>query len=176
MKTTFQLRIESEELNQIKDYALSNNTGVSDVFRDGAKLVITGKTVVHTTSADGEDYGAVIQGLEDKIKKLESELVNARRSIVPKDNMKVMEIVGKFGGHVQTANNLNENGLLDKPTDSEPLFPVKSAQKPITAIFKNPKVNSLLDRFTNLCPKLNDEGIKTVSGVITQWEDMVDAL
>jgi len=190
MKTTFQLRIESDELDQIKSYASLNNTGVSDVFRDGAKIVITGvhtgskavhtnennviTRVVHTPPpADGEDYAAIVRALEEKINTLEQEL-----SKRPKNEKlcKLVEIVQASNGHVQTASKLNESGLLDKPTDSEPLFPVKPAPKTIQAIFKNPKVNRLVDRFMALCPRLTDDGVKMVSEIMTQWEDKIDQM
>jgi len=171
MEETFKFRLHGHELDRLKSDSKSVGKSSGEYLRGfiNGEIVPTVGGVVPTTPADGVDYGVIVGELEGKIKMLEKQLADR-----PKNEKlgKLADIVQASGGHVQTADKLNESGLLDKPKE-EPLFPAPSKQ-PVMSIFKNPKVNRLVDRFMTLCPRLTDDGVKMVSETMTQWENFLN--
>ena len=111
----------------------------------------------------------MISGLEAKIELLEQKLTENKES----DRKSAIEALrGSMGGHVQTANMLNDSGSLDKP--DSPLFPVKSS--PVGRRFSSSVKNGLMEKFGRLLEFSNDVGVKNISMQVDEWLELVDRM
>jgi hypothetical protein len=152
MDTTFKLRVDDGFLVRVRGYAEKEKKSASDVFRDGARLLM-----------DGGVIEGVTEGTSEGVK---PELVVKP---VPAVNPLVEELREKMGGMLIRASELGEVAIVNKPFVDVGSSVVGSSK------FSGIKAVAS-ERFDRLLEMSTDAGAKEILSMISILEDRIDSL
>jgi hypothetical protein len=152
MDTTFKLRVDDGFLVRVKVYAEKEKKSASDVFRDGARLLMDGGVIEGVNEGTGEG--------------VKPELVVKS---VPAVNLLVEELRAKMGGMLIRASELGEVEIVNKPFGDVPSSVVGSSK------FRGIKAIAF-EKFDRLLEMSTDAGAKEILSIISGLEDRIDSL
>jgi hypothetical protein len=152
MDTTFKLRVDDGFLVRVKVYAEKEKKSASDVFRDGARLLMD---------------GGVIEGINEGISEgVKPELVVKS---VPVVNPLVEELRAKMGGVLIRASELGEVAIVNKPFGGVP--------SSVVGLSKFSGIKAIaFDKFDRLLEMSTEAGAKEILSMISILEDRMDSL
>jgi hypothetical protein len=149
-------RVDDSFLVEVKGYADLRKISSSDVFRDGARLLMDGG--VGDGISDGISEGVKLPTVVESV-------VKPRVGVNPL----VEELRAKMGGMLIRASELGDVGIVNKPFGDVGSSVVGSSE------FIGEK-GVLLERFKGLLRVSADGGLKEIKALLSGLEDRIDSL